>query len=793
MDRSWPWILVGALLGIGLALPGAAGARVANVAHKGSYETAPEATIPAYTHAFTLGRADWAECDLRETADGVLVCQYQDDIALVSNCPGRLISTSTLAELQACDFGCAYSPAYCGTGVTIATVEEVLAVANQYGKKIIFDTKFFGRNKAQKIRQILDAHGWPQSMVIQWNRVQGEPAQSNETADWNTWLPDGAVIYGNDLADFPESKLVQRAAAGDLGIASPIFFLDANPGWVELAHSHGLQVFAYLEIGPSSFSHVVGLDVDAVLQGYPQQFASFLDGFACTNGLDDDGDTLSDFPADLGCIGNLDTNETDEPACNDGRDNDGDGLEDAQDPGCTGASDPSEREATLPCDNGVDDDGDTRTDFPADSGCTSASDTSEKQAGRVCDDGLDNDGDGSVDFPQDLGCKDTASSKENPACSNGVNDDGEGGTDWNGAPRDADCYNMPWKDSETPYKNRLIYIVHRGGSLERPENTLISFEHGMGLGADWIECDVRKTLDNQLVCIHDATVDRTTDGTGAVKNFTLAQLQALSACEAFCPAYAEARVPTLAEVLLAARGRAIVFLEPKDFPLGAQIKALLTSLGLEDDAVAAWADFTAVTLDFKNNLPGSKVILRNGLADTLAEAQDLVAQVKSAGYWGASIDVANLFNNPIGQQIVDTFHAQGVPLVVLVANSALTIDPMYALGVDGISTLSPTNMSQRLGMPDADFDRIFDDTDNCLGTSNTNQRDTNGDGYGNACDADLDDDGIVNLLDIAAFRNVFLSNNADADLNGDGTVNLIDLATLRARLFQAPGPSADAP
>jgi hypothetical protein len=96
------------------------------------------------------------------------------------------------------------------------------------------------------------------------------------------------------------------------------------------------------------------------------------------------------------------------------------------------------------------------------------------------------------------------------------------------------------------------------------------------------------------------------------------------------------------------------------------------------------------------------------------------------------------------------------------------------------------------GLPvDTDNDSVPDAVDNCTTVANANQRDTNTDGYGNLCDADLNDTGgVVNAGDLAIFRSVFGSSNADADLNGSGTVNAADLALFRSLFGQPPGPSA---
>jgi hypothetical protein len=108
-------------------------------------------------------------------------------------------------------------------------------------------------------------------------------------------------------------------------------------------------------------------------------------------------------------------------ACADGVDNDGDGLTDyPADPDCGSASDNSERpdEVDPPayCGDGVDNDGDGTVDFPADPGCVSAADDDETDApGPRCADGVDNDGDGKVDFPADPGCAGSADNDETEA------------------------------------------------------------------------------------------------------------------------------------------------------------------------------------------------------------------------------------------------------------------------------------------------------------------------------------------------------------------------------------------
>lgn len=94
---------------------------------------------------------------------------------------------------------------------------------------------------------------------------------------------------------------------------------------------------------------------------------------------------------------------------------------------------------------------------------------------------------------------------------------------------------------------------------------------------------------------------------------------------------------------------------------------------------------------------------------------------------------------------------------------------------------------------DSDGDKVSDTVDNCLGQANADQRDSDGDGFGNWCDADLNNDNRVNFADLAIFRTKFGTSDPDADFDGNGSVGFSDLARLRALFGGTPGPSAVAP
>jgi len=88
---------------------------------------------------------------------------------------------------------------------------------------------------------------------------------------------------------------------------------------------------------------------------------------------------------------------------------------------------------------------------------------------------------------------------------------------------------------------------------------------------------------------------------------------------------------------------------------------------------------------------------------------------------------------------------------------------------------------------DTDGDGIPDDADNCPATPNGDQRDTDGDGFGNLCDGDLNGDGATDFLDLGLLKSRFFTSDPHADLNGDGTVDFLDLGLLKELFLVPPG------
>jgi hypothetical protein len=150
----------------------------------------------------------------------------------------------------------------------------------------------------------------------------------------------------------------------------------------------------------------------------------------------------------------------------------------------------------------------------------------------------------------------------------------------------------------------------------------------------------------------------------------------------------------------------------------------------------------------------------------------------------------------------------GDPLksIISVRAHALDINRMPPLGTavvdtDGTGVIDAwiSQADVCVVYPDTDADLVPDNVDNCRDVPNRNQRDSDGDGYGNACDADLNNDGSTNSLDLNLYKQAHRTNvgnpnyNADADFNGDGYVDAGDMTILKSLYRKSPGPSCCAP
>ena len=117
--------------------------------------------------------------------------------------------------------------------------------------------------------------------------------------------------------------------------------------------------------------------------------------------------------------------------------------------------------------------------------------------------------------------------------------------------------------SELKTVKKPLIIAHRGYRTKYPENTLVAFQAAIDAGADMIELDVLLSKDREMVVIHDESLDRTTNGQGMVKDYTLSELKALDAGSWFDACFKGERLPMLEEVLETVDGRIPINIEIK--------------------------------------------------------------------------------------------------------------------------------------------------------------------------------------------------------------------------------------
>ena len=112
-------------------------------------------------------------------------------------------------------------------------------------------------------------------------------------------------------------------------------------------------------------------------------------------------------------------------------------------------------------------------------------------------------------------------------------------------------------------RKQVENVAHRGAAAYAPENTIASYDMAVGMKADYIEIDVQRSKDGELVVIHDTSVDRTTDGTGKVGDLTLEQLKSLDAGSWKGEQFTGETLPTFEEVLDRYHGKVGILIELK--------------------------------------------------------------------------------------------------------------------------------------------------------------------------------------------------------------------------------------
>lgn len=170
--------------------------------------------------------------------------------------------------------------------------------------------------------------------------------------------------------------------------------------------------------------------------------------------------------------------------------------------------------------------------------------------------------------------------------------------------------------------NQILNISHRGASGHAPEHTLASYELGDQMGGDYIELDLQMTKDGELIALHDETLDRTTNGTGLVKDYTLEDIKALDAGSWFNEAYPEKakeefaglQVQTLQEVIEHFGKNKNYYIEtksPEVYP------------GMEEKLLEILEEYNLT----RQNGPSSRVIIQSFSEESLQKVHNLNDQI----------------------------------------------------------------------------------------------------------------------------------------------------------------------
>jgi glycerophosphoryl diester phosphodiesterase len=215
----------------------------------------------------------------------------------------------------------------------------------------------------------------------------------------------------------------------------------------------------------------------------------------------------------------------------------------------------------------------------------------------------------------------------------------------------------------------MLIIGHRGARGLEPENTLRAVVRGMGC-ADYIEVDVRTSRDGVPVIIHDAALDRTTNGHGPVADFTLAELKEFDAGQG-------ERIPTLEEVLALVRGRTGLIVEMKE---DKGIDGICALIQKSDVRNLVLVSFLAGPLSrAKSLLPG----IRTGLI----YSQEMNDPVNRAREIGAEILLPR--HDRLHHALVEEAHRQSIRVIAWTLNAEQDIRKAARFGIDGFATDDP--------------------------------------------------------------------------------------------------------
>lgn len=213
------------------------------------------------------------------------------------------------------------------------------------------------------------------------------------------------------------------------------------------------------------------------------------------------------------------------------------------------------------------------------------------------------------------------------------------------------CFSLVFSQQKAPLpetKYKLVVIAHRGDHHKVPENTLESIKAAIKSGADYVEIDLRTSKDGYRVIMHDASVDRMTNGTGKVKGLTLQELRKLVVSDKDHPVKKKFRIPTFAEVLKACRGKINIYLDFKDADVSESFNQIREA-GMEKQ-VAVYVNSIPQYKEWRKVAPGIPVIA------------SAIEEVKTKEELAFFLDQANIevLDNIYDKEMVTTANEAGV-------------------------------------------------------------------------------------------------------------------------------------
>lgn len=231
-------------------------------------------------------------------------------------------------------------------------------------------------------------------------------------------------------------------------------------------------------------------------------------------------------------------------------------------------------------------------------------------------------------------------------------------------------------------QRRTQIVGHRGASGLAPENTLAAFQLAVNLGIDGVEFDVQRTADGHLVVFHDDDLDRTTSGSGLMREKSLAELQSLDAGSWFSFTFSGEKIPTLEGFFdFMKSNNLLLFLEMKDpflFPgMEAEVAALIRQYKFEE-----------------------RTCVRSFYHPALHEFYKIAPEIPVSELWfdhvpareDSTFPTLNLLYTLLTPALIQEIHARGQKVDVWTVNDVETAKALIAASIDGITTDFPDQM-----------------------------------------------------------------------------------------------------